>query len=201
MGLGGDLYNRQESMKLNTDQKIVVIGAGGIGFHVCKMLAMSGIKNIYVFDIDQFEEHNLNRIDVPVECLGMNKADAVRLFVEQMRPECNVKSFPYQFSDSFVNMSEINWIVDCTDVFDAQVKHQEIADRHNVKYFKVGYNGESMSINNRIADWDVGDTPDGYTITPSWVVPTVIIAALAVGKVLKYNDGEMGYTLDRMYTH
>ena len=193
------LYHRQETLELNTDQSVVVIGAGGIGFHVVKMLAMSGIKNIYVFDTDTFEQHNLNRIDCPTECIGMNKADAIKMFVEQMRPDCHIKSFPYIFAPAFVKIDEIDWIVDCTDVHDAQLKHQGIADQHSIKYFKAGYDGESMSINNRVAEWDVGDTPDGYQVTPSWVVPTMMIAALAVGKVLKYGDGEMGQHLKDFY--
>lgn len=199
MSVGGTLYNRQETLGLNVDQKVVVVGAGGIGFHVTKMLAMSGIKNIFVFDTDTFEEHNLNRIDCPTDCIGMNKADAVKMFVEQMRPDCYIKSFPYIFNPSFVNIGEIDWIVDCTDVHDAQVNHQRIADQNGIKYQKAGYDGEGMSLNNRVGMWDTGDTPDGYQVTPSWVVPTMIIAALAVGKVLKYTDGEMGCTLKDFY--
>jgi hypothetical protein len=200
MSLGGTLYNRQETLGLNVDQSVVCIGAGGIGFHVTKMLAMSGIKNLFVFDTDIFEEHNLNRIDCPTDCIGMNKADAIKMFVEQMRPDCYIKAFPYQFSPSFVNMAEIDWIVDCTDVFEAQLKHQGFADQYKVKYQKAGYDGESMSINSRVGTWDTGNTPDGYQITPSWVVPTIIIAALAVGKVLKYTTGEMGCNLKDFYT-
>lgn len=199
MGLGGDLYNRQESLGLDVDQTVVCIGAGGIGWHVTKMLAMSGVKNLYVFDTDIFEEHNLNRIDCPTECIGMNKADAVKLFVEQMRPDCHIKAFPYQFAPAFVKIEDIDWIIDCTDVHDAQLKHQGIAEQHSIRYFKAGYDGMAMSLNNRVGEWDTGDTPDGYQITPSWVVPTMMIAALAVGKVLKYVDGEMGCDLKDFY--
>jgi molybdopterin/thiamine biosynthesis adenylyltransferase len=185
---------------LKTDQSIVVIGAGGIGFHVCKMLAMAGIKNIYVFDPDIFEEHNLNRIDAPTDVVGLNKADVVEMFVSQMRPDCDVMAFPFKFKPDFVTMTEIDWIVDCTDVHAAQVEHQGFADTHKTKYFKAGYDGESMSINNRVGMWDTDETPDGYQVTPSWAVPTMMIACLAVGKVLKYVDGEMGTNLSEFYT-
>ncbi len=82
------------------------------------------------------------------------------------------------------------------DIMPDRISH---IDQHNIKYFKAGYDVESMSINNRVGQWDVGETPDGYQVTPSWVVPTMMIAALAVGKVLKYGDGEMGQHLKDFY--
>ena len=36
-----------------------------------------------------------------------------------------------------------------------------------------------------------GEAPDGYVVIPSWVVPAVIIAAMAVAKIMKYPDAEV----------
>ena len=54
------LYHRQEKLKLNSEQSITVVGAGGIGYWVAKFAAMSGIEMIYVFDDDTLEEHAAN---------------------------------------------------------------------------------------------------------------------------------------------
>lgn len=183
------LYDRQETLKLNDNISLTVVGAGGIGFHVTKFAAMSGIKSIYVFDPDVIEDHNLNRLDVPERFLGKNKADIAATVVRVLRPNCSVYPRPFVFRD--FNYTKTDWIVDCTDNFEAQQNNQKIAKDTGTKYCKAGYDGLSMSINDSVAGWDVGETQDGYTITPSWVVPATIVAALTVAKIMKYGDREM----------
>jgi molybdopterin/thiamine biosynthesis adenylyltransferase len=182
-----NLYNRQEKLKLDTNQSITVVGCGGIGFWVCKFLAMSGVETIYAFDDDRIEEHNLNRLDIPESFIGANKADVVKRMVEMLRPECNIKTFPFKFSD--VHRTGTKWLVDCTDNSKSQEANQKIADEHGMRYFKAGYDGENMSLHNRVAEW--GEAQDGYVVIPSWVVPASMIAAMAVAKILKYPENEM----------
>lgn len=192
------MYSRQESMNINNNQSIVVIGCGGVGFNVVLQLVMSGVNNIYVFDHDNIEEHNLNRLSIPYNTIGRKKVDVVKEMALIMRPGINIKSFPCKFNSRLIP-NGIDYIMDCTDVFNAQVSNKKIADELNIKYMKVGYDGESMSINDNIGMWDTGDTPDGYTVTPSWCVPAIVIASLAVAKVLKYTDKEFNGNLINLY--
>jgi molybdopterin-synthase adenylyltransferase len=41
--------------------KVAVIGAGAVGNEVIKNLALLGVGEIYIFDLDKIEEHNLTR--------------------------------------------------------------------------------------------------------------------------------------------
>ena len=191
-----DLYDRQKKIKLNVNQSVLIAGCGGIGFHVAKMLAMSGVETLNLYDNDVIEESNLNRLDLPFNTIGMNKADVTKKVINQIRPQCNVKAFPYKLA-SHVWPSECDWLVDCTDVYSSQQENENLAKLNGSKYCKSGYNGTVISINNNVAQW--GDAPDGYTVTSSWIVPAIIIASLTVGKILKYTNKELGYDIEKLY--
>jgi adenylyltransferase/sulfurtransferase len=186
-----DLYQRQQKLEVNKDQSITVVGCGGIGFWVAKLAAMAGIEEMYLFDDDILELHNLNRLDVPDKFLGRNKADIVKLMINQLRPDCTVYTMPWRYNETTGNTGT-NWLVDCTDNYKSQVVNQKLTKTFGMKYFKAGYDGEDFSINDKVATWDSGeDDEDGYRVVPSWVVPAVMIASMAVAKIMKYPDKEI----------
>ena len=189
------LYDRQKTLDLNTHTSITVVGVGGVGFWVAKFAAMSGIQEIHLFDDDTIEYHNLNRLDVPEKFIGRNKAEVGQIIIRSIRPDCNVKAFPmrlkgYMFSNSV-------WLVDCTDNYESQLENQKIAKEAGSKYMKVGYDGESFSINNKVAEW--GEAEDGYVVIPSWCVPASIVGALAVAKIVKYPTREVARTVNDLF--
>ena len=189
------IYDRQETLKLRTDQVISIIGCGGIGFHVAKFAVMSGINTVILYDPDVIEEHNLNRLDLPDSTLGKNKAHVTRAVLNELRPLATVHVFPYKFSEG--TLMKCDWLVDCTDNHESQMKNQEIAKKNGIKYVKSGYNGEHITLSDVVAEW--GEAPDGYTITPSWIVPATIIAALTVAKIMKYDKLEVSTDLNKLF--
>ena len=191
------LYNRQKNLHLDIDQSICVIGAGGIGYWVCKYAALTGISTIHVFDPDILEETNLNRIDVPLSFIGKNKADVAKIAVSIIRPYCDIISYPFKFQS--VTNPGVKWIIDCTDNFASQIENQKIANESGSSYIKSGYDGESFSINESVAEW--GEVVDGYQITPSWVVPASIVAALTIAKIVKYNEYEVASNIKSLMTN
>lgn len=190
-----NLYTRQETLSLNTSQTITVVGVGGIGFHVAKMLVMSGIERIFLYDPDVFEEHNFNRIDVPMSYIGRNKADVCAMALKALRPDAYVKYYPFKLNQDLYSKSD--WLIDCTDKQESQDANQALADRNGAKYVKAGYDGTHISVSNRVAEW--GEADDGYTITPSWVVPAIVGAAMVVAKVLKYSQKELSCDINHMF--
>jgi molybdopterin/thiamine biosynthesis adenylyltransferase len=189
-----ELYKRQETLKLKTPKKIAVVGCGGIGYWVAKFLAMSGCEHLELFDPDTLEEHNLNRLDIPMRFLGKNKADVTKQAIISLREEATVYSYPFKFSDV---ANGFDWVVDCTDNSESQIMNQKLAEKMGAKYFKAGYDGEGFGIHNTVAEW--GESTDGYTIVPSWVVPAVTVAALAVAKIMKYHDAECISSIEHLF--
>jgi molybdopterin/thiamine biosynthesis adenylyltransferase len=195
-----DFYNRQEALGLDTDKVVVVIGCGGIGMNAALQLAMAGVRKLVIFDADTIEPHNLNRLPVPASFIGRNKAATAETFIKLMRPEdVEVDHYPFHFNPDVIDMGEVTNILDCTDVHTAQLNNQRIADEHNIKYFKAGYDGFSVSLNNRVGEWDTGVTPDGYQITPSYCVPAIAIASLAVHKILTNSTKEIGCKVNDLF--
>lgn len=189
-----NLYDRQEKIKLNIPNKVAVIGCGGIGYWVGKFLAMSGCTHIELFDYDVFEVHNLNRLDIPMRFVGYNKADVTKKVIQSLREDCTVYAYPFKFNELNTGF---DWIIDCTDDSNSQLKHQELAKKMGSRYFKAGYDGEGFGIHNTIAEW--GESTNGYTIVPSWVCPAVVVASLAVAKVLKYHDKECISSMEHLF--
>lgn len=189
------LYDRQDKLNLNDDQSICIVGCGGIGYWVAKYAAMSGINTIYLYDPDVIEEHNLNRLDLPIDTVGKNKAQVTRFIINEIRPLSTVVALPYRLSEG--NLMKADWLVDCTDNYNSQLKNQELAKKVGMKYVKAGYDGEHISLNNAVAEW--GEGQDGYTITPSWVVPATVIAALTVAKIMKYREYELSCNIHELF--
>jgi molybdopterin/thiamine biosynthesis adenylyltransferase len=188
-----DFYNRQQSLGLETNRCVLIIGCGGIGMNAALQLAMAGVRKIIIFDDDTIEPHNLNRLPVPASFIGKNKAQTAETFIKQMRPDdVEVEHFPFKFNPDVIDMTEVTNILDCTDKHDAQLSNQQIAISNGIEYFKAGYDGFSISLNNRVGEWDTGDTPDGYQIVPSYCVPAIVIASLAVHKILTESTKEVG---------
>jgi len=173
---------------------VSVVGCGGIGYWVAKILAMSGVGKILLYDPDILEEHNLNRLDIPDRFLGKNKADVTKLAINGIREECICYSFPFPFNDM---AEKTDWVIDCTDKVKAQIENQDLARAMGAKYFKAGYDGENFGIHNSVAEW--GEDGEGYTIVPSWAVPAMIVASMAVAKIMKYPDKEVVSSVDKLF--
>ena len=191
-----DFYLRQESLHLDTDKTIVVIGAGGIGFNLTQYLAMAGVNNIYVFDNDIVEIHNLSRLALPYSCIGKNKATILSSMIKQMRPDSEITGYPFKFNPDVIDLNSIDIIVDCTDIHTVQLENKKIADDNGITYIKAGYNGRHITITQSVEGWDVDDAPDGYTIIPSYISPAAIVASLTVDMILNNNIKEVSCSLD-----
>lgn len=195
------LYDRQETLEIDSSMSITIVGCGGIGYWFAKFAAMSGIREIHLFDADVIEEHNLNRLDIPIKAIGKNKAEITKFVIETLRGDCSVYANPFKFNEYM--WPDTDWFIDCTDKIKAQYEHESFCKgRNDIRYMKCGYDGLSISITEKIATWAVDESDfedNGYTITPSWVVPAVIVASLGVGKLMKFKNEIMGTTIDRLY--
>jgi len=177
----GELYNRQKELDLEKHDKVLVVGAGGIGSWFVLDFALSGCVNeIHVCDPDIVEESNLNRTPFARSHIGIKKIWAIREIVAERRHDVVIIPMDGIVQNQDIDAKEYDVVVDCSDGL--MVKEWAIGQEF-ASYMKLGYDGWSMTMDfTSVMPWDEGDT--GYSTVPSFVVPPQLLAALAVGILL-----------------
>jgi ubiquitin-activating enzyme E1 C len=87
----GEFEPTVSSTTLLSKSKVLVVGAGGLGCELLKDLAMSGIKDVHVIDLDTIDVTNLNRQFLfRQKDVGSSKAEVAAAFINERNPWMNV---------------------------------------------------------------------------------------------------------------
>ena len=181
-------FDRQKDLNILTPNYPCVVGAGGIGTWVSIILCQLGSKNLFVFDDDIIEEHNLNRLPYSKDSISMKKIDALKKFLE-IYPT-NVYAYDMKFNkfNSAVLISKPEVIFDCTDDYKSQLEIQKwTQDNSFTFYIRIGTNRHHITIENSVAEWNVENNEQngicGVTI-PQWICPQIESAVRGVQKFI-----------------
>src|SRR3972149_1473622 len=179
-----DIYNRQRGINFKKiNARSFIIGCGGTGFWTALFLAMSGVKKLFLVDNDVIEETNLNRLPYKKEDLGRKKTEALRDYIKEVRPVCSVHiiDMKIETESECMVIPYQSVIFCCTDSLRSQQLLRKYANLSSCSYQRVGYDGLVLNVSNSMPlTFKNPDDLQGYTETPSWVIPAAMAAALGV---------------------
>ena len=103
------IFGEELQHKLS-ESNIFVVGAGAIGCELRKNLAMMGVGNICISDMDIIEKSNLNRQFLfRNENIGQHKAEAVCNVIKQMNSNINLTSYILKVAPETENIFDANF--------------------------------------------------------------------------------------------
>lgn len=182
------IYNRQSKIPLSIPPVCTVVGCGGTGYWTALFLAMSGVEKIILIDPDIIEQSNLNRLPCSSKDVGRFKTAVLAGHIRSLRPDCNVITYNKTIYNQQTAQLVQGVVFCCTDSIKSQRLLWDYCFDHNLKYQRVGYDGTYLNVSrlypHRVVLGRKSTAADGYTVTPSWVVPAVQAACAAVFSVL-----------------
>lgn len=78
---------------------VLVLGQGGIGSWTTLLLSRIGC-NLHIFDMDNYEDHNMTGQVVPFSSIGLNKARAMSMVISQFSPNCKIQYYPERYTEN-----------------------------------------------------------------------------------------------------
>lgn len=185
-----ELYSRQEELHLSTPSPVAVVGLGGTGFWTALFLAMEGVLCMALFDDDELDESNLNRLPYSEQDVGKSKVVLAQKFIQRIRPDCNITCFP-KATPMVLRIAPPLWVLmDCTDNHTTQLMLRDWARGIGTEYVRVGYDGFHLTVSDTVPSWggEAENPRTGYRFAPSWVVPAVMAATLGVARATLPNE-------------
>lgn len=191
MGIAG--WGEEGQQKL-AQARVMVIGAGGLGFPVLSYLTAAGIGELVIFECDTVEETNLNRqLLFSAEDIGRPKIEVAVGRLKTINPQVRLTPVAEKFSEEAGRkyLPDIDVIVDCVDNFAARLSMASLAHR----YQKPMIHGAISGFLGTVAVFHSGFGPCFrcfYQEAPEMAPPAVfgaqagLVGSLQVVETIKY---------------
>jgi tRNA A37 threonylcarbamoyladenosine dehydratase len=109
----------KKNLEIIKNSKILVLGAGGVGSHICESLVRNGFKNIVIVDNDYLEETNINRHSYCFKNnIGQPKVYALKNYLENIYDNLNINALAVELNKnnlSNIIFNDFDFIADAID--------------------------------------------------------------------------------------
>jgi len=144
--LKNDIFKRQSFLGENNqflfdNLTVGIVGYGGGGSHIGQQLAHLGIRNFNVFDDDNVEDSNLNRllgawfIDVKKSSLKINIAKRV---INKIRPNAKVNAISARWQTDPESIQNCDVVFGCVDSYTERQQLESECRRYLIPYIDIG---------------------------------------------------------------
>jgi molybdopterin/thiamine biosynthesis adenylyltransferase len=103
---------------MSVAQRVLVVGAGGLGSPLLRLLARSGVEHITVIDDDVVDESNLHRQTLYTQRdVGLSKIERATQLLRELSPELSVRAVEGRFvpATAMEMLSEHTLVVEGSD--------------------------------------------------------------------------------------
>jgi len=176
------LYERQNLIgDLEIPRVATVIGLGGTGFWTALFLAMSGVEELILIDADTVEVSNLNRLPLKDSFVGLKKIVAAKEFIHEIRKPIRIETHDSRIENP-QNCRVLRGVIFCcTDNLKSQQIICAYCKKNKLSYQRIGYDGTTLNVSKTFPlTFKEVELQEGYTSTPSWVIPAAFAAAAGV---------------------
>jgi len=201
-------FTRQETLGINQNQCIGVVGVGGVGSWVALELALAGVRELHLFDSDTVSSTNLNRIAIADEFIGQNKALACLSTIRRFRKDAFESSRLHAHTNFNVlpaiskHYPKFDWLIVATDTGKSRDEVSTYAKKNGIAYLELGAEGHMATLTGSPGDWETAHEQDpGYASVPVWVGPAVLAATMACYHVLLGEQATPVITIRQGWEH
>lgn len=194
---------RDANPTLGMSSTIMIIGLGGIGNWAAQLFSrVSNIKKIIMFDNDILEATNLNRSSYLYSEVGEFKVQSLATMITDARIDIDLYPINALFNAEWVDEAMSNedmvavfngetiTVIDCRDdYYDDYGLFDVIKKKCNCEFrmLRLAYNGSSITVDMRPEAHPVAGV-GGYTIVPSHIAPSSMVAILGLIYAGCYKD-------------
>ncbi|KAL6436265.1 hypothetical protein ACFW04_004673 [Cataglyphis niger] len=137
---------------------IAIVGIGGVGSVTAEMLTRCGIGKLILFDYDNVELANMNRLFFQPHQAGQSKVEAAANTLRYINPDVEIEVHNYNittidnFSDfmntistSSLKNGPVDLVLSCVDNFEARMAINTACNELNQKWFESGVSENAVS--------------------------------------------------------
>lgn len=118
------LVGKENLLKLQ-NQKVLIVGIGGVGGYALEAIVRSGINNIYIIDRDCIEISNLNRQLISLQKnIGLTKVEIAKKRALEINPKLNINIYHENLDEDNIDQilkNEFDYIIDACDTISTKL--------------------------------------------------------------------------------
>lgn len=136
--------SRQSFLGKNSDDifcktKIAIVGVGGGGSHIVQQLAHIGFDNYILYDPQNIEESNLNRlIGATLNDIGTLKTNISERIIRGLRDKPIIEIYNVNWQEKPGPLRQADIIFGCLDSFAERRDLEALARRYLIPYIDIG---------------------------------------------------------------